>query len=234
MLPDSAKEMWLNMRLQEKETINGMPKLLWSKLSGEDQREYLDKWKAATKNSQQKNHHERNINLIESINDFTEVHQEEGQDDEPEQYKKIITSYNQAIPRIMGGVNTTLKGWNTDFHLPHVIEGKVSIKQTQIARSFNTSSRQPYSIMDNGADTSVIGHGWYIQMVDQFRRMNIIGFDSERSKKTGLRVVVAVTALHLPDGKVVILRISEAAYNPNSRHSLLSEFQLQEIGCKID
>ena len=88
--------------------------------------------------------------------------------------------------------------------------------------------------MDNGADTSVIGHGWYIQMIDQFRRMNIIGFDSERSKKTGLRVVVAVTALDLPNGELVLLRISEAAYNPNSQHSLLSEFQLQEKGCKID
>ena len=88
--------------------------------------------------------------------------------------------------------------------------------------------------MDNGADTSVIGHGWYIQMIDQFRRMNIIGFDSERSKKTGLSAVVAVTALDLPNGKLVLLRISEAAYNPISQHSLLSEFQLQEKECKID
>ena len=53
--------------------------------------------------------------------------------------------------------------------------------------------------------------------------MNIIGFDSEQSKKTGLRVVVAVTALDPPNGEVVLLRISEAAYNPISQHSLLSE-----------
>ena len=80
--------------------------------------------------------------------------------------------------------------------------------------------------MDNGADTSVIGHGRYVQMVDQFRRMNIIGFDSDRSKKTGLRVVVTVTNVNLPDGSSILLRISEATYNPNSTHSLLSEFQL--------
>ena len=226
------------MRIQEKETINEMPQLLWNKFSKEDQKEYLNKWKASTKKSQQQGYHERNINLIESINDFTEVHQGEEQDSESEQHTREahvsnITSYNQTIPRIMKGVNTTLKGWKKDF-VPYVVEGKVSIKQTQIARSFNTSSQQPYSIMDNGADTSVIGHGWYIQMIDQFRRMNIIGFDSERSKKTELRVDVAVTALDLPNGEAVFLRISEAAYNPNSQHSLLSEFQLQEKRCKID
>ena len=63
------------------EAINGMLKLLWNKLSEEDQREYLDKWKAATKNSQKQGHHERNISLIESINNFTENNQEEEQDD---------------------------------------------------------------------------------------------------------------------------------------------------------
>ena len=86
--------------------------------------------------------------------------------------------------------------------------------------------------MDNGANTSVIGHGWCVQMVDQFRRMK--GFDSDRPKKTGLRVVVAVTSVDLSDVSSILLRISEAAYNPNSTHFLLSEFQLQEKGCKIN
>ena len=29
ILPDKVRELWLNMRLQEKETINGMPRMLW-------------------------------------------------------------------------------------------------------------------------------------------------------------------------------------------------------------
>ena len=32
-LPDPTKEIWLHMRAQEKKTINGLPKLLWNKLS---------------------------------------------------------------------------------------------------------------------------------------------------------------------------------------------------------
>ena len=43
ILPDKAREIWLNMRLQEKETINGMPKLLWEKLDENDRKEYLEK-----------------------------------------------------------------------------------------------------------------------------------------------------------------------------------------------
>ena len=45
ILPDKARETWFNMRLQEKETINGMPKLLWEKLDDDDKKEYLEKWK---------------------------------------------------------------------------------------------------------------------------------------------------------------------------------------------
>ena len=138
------------------------------------------------------------------------------------------------IPDLIPDVISTIKNWNTDFEMPYITEGKVFIKKTQVARSFITKTSQPHSIMDNGANTSVIGHGWYVQMVDQFRRMNIIGFYSDRSKKTGLRIVVAVTSVDLPNGSSILLRISEAAYNPNSSHFLLSEFQLQEKGCKIN
>ena len=70
--------------------------------------------------------------------------------------------------------------------------------------------------------------------MDDFRKMNIIGFDSQASRRDGLRVVIAISAVELGDGQVVLLRISEASLNPNSDHSLLSEFQLQEKGCKID
>ena len=89
---------------------------------------------------------------------------------------------------------------------------------------FNSNRSQPYSIMDNGVDTSVIGKGWYIIGVAEFRKMNIIGFDSQASRRDGLRVVIAITAVELGDGQVILLRISEAAFNPNSTHSLLSEF----------
>ena len=47
-------------------------------------------------------------------------------------------------------------------------------------------------------------------------------------------MVIASTAVELSDGQVVHLKISEAAFNLNSVHSFLSEFQLQENGCKID
>ena len=62
-------------------------------------------------------------------------------------------------------------------------ESKVSINKVQVSKVFNFIKPQTYSIMDNGADTSVIEQGWYILGVDKFRKMNINGFDSQASRK---------------------------------------------------
>ena len=67
ILPDKARELWLNIRLQEKETVNGMPRMLWEKLDEDDKKEYLKKWKETSQNQSDKSHLERNINLIESL-----------------------------------------------------------------------------------------------------------------------------------------------------------------------
>ena len=101
-------------------------------------------------------------------------------------------------------------------------ESKLSINELQVSKVFNLSNSQPYSIMDNGADTSVIGQGWYILGVYEFRKMNIIDFDSQASRKDVLRVVIAITAVELSNGQVILLKILEAAFNPNSVHSLLA------------
>ena len=49
-----------------------------------------------------------------------------------------------------------------------------------------------------------------VYLVDQFWKMNIIGFDSEISKKTGIRIS-EVASLELSNRKVVILRMLDAA-----------------------
>ena len=149
--------MWLNMRLQEKETINGIPKLLWSKLPENSQKEYLQKWKDFVKSNPNQRNHERNINLVEALNDF----QEQNDDIETNMEDEEVHSVNNTrmILEVFPDVITTIKNWRIDFPTPHIIEGKVSIKNVQVARSFKASTSEPHSIMDNGADTSVIGHG---------------------------------------------------------------------------
>ena len=107
LVPDDAKEMWLNMRLQEKETANGLPKLLWSKLSDRSQKEYLQKWKEFIKDNPNQRNHERNINLVESLRDFLE---DDNEDIEPNQDHSQVHSINNArmtmgfIPNIISTV----------------------------------------------------------------------------------------------------------------------------------
>ena len=53
-----------------------MPKLLRNKLSEDDKKEYMEKWKTSTKGPHNQDHQVRNINLIESINDLKDEYSE--------------------------------------------------------------------------------------------------------------------------------------------------------------
>ena len=89
------------------------------------------------------------------------------------------------------------------------------------------------SIADGGADTSVIGDGWYVTSYTQ-RTANIVGFDEYSARKHGLPIVSASTLVELTDGTKLIITIHEAVYNKGSRTTLLSNFQLRHHGCIVD
>ena len=97
---------------------------------------------------------------------------------------------------------------------------------------FLDEGRNPV-IMDNGADTSVIGKGWKVIAVDSVCKANVIGFDHHASIKRGLDIVSAAAVVPAPGGDVLLV-IHEAVHNPTSTHSLFSEFQLRENYCHID
>lgn len=134
---------------------------------------------------------------------------------------------------IINDISRTLTSWIDTFYI--FPDRKVSISFCAVNNFFGSSVEQPYSIMDSGADTSVAGEGWIIFAADQQRRINIIWFDSEKARKTGQRIVKAVIAVDIPGRKEpILIKISEAAFNPSSKHSLLSEFQLKQYGCIVD
>jgi hypothetical protein len=66
------------------------------------------------------------------------------------------------------------------------------------------------------------------------RRTNVVGFDHETAIKWNLPIVSAITAIDLPIGQSFLLVVHESIYNEIAAHSLLSEFQLQEYGIRID
>jgi hypothetical protein len=70
--------------------------------------------------------------------------------------------------------------------------------------------------------------------VHNTRRANVVGLDHEAAVKRNLPIVSAITAVDLPDGISLLLIFHEAIYNDTANHSLLSEFQLSDLGVKID
>ena len=113
---------------------------------------------------------------------------------------------------------------------------RVSVTDGQAARCMNSMFIQPTEkvmIMDNGADTCVLGQGWHIARVSSTRKANVMGFDHHLAVKKNLDIVDALTAVDTPKG-TILLQVNEAVHNPTSEHSLLSEFQMREYGTKID
>jgi hypothetical protein len=88
-------------------------------------------------------------------------------------------------------------------------------------------------ILDGGADTCVLGKGWEVLSFHNTRRANVVGFDHEAAVKRNLPIVSVITAVELPYGISAILIVHEAIYD-TADHLLLSEFQLRDIGVKID
>ena len=126
------------MRLQEKETINVMPKMLWEKLDEDDKKEYLEKWKETSQNQGDKSHFERNINLVESLQSFP--------DDEEEYQERSVNNimtegfYNFVENTLADShepINTTKSCGHR--HKVRYHESKVSINKVQVSKVFNSN-----------------------------------------------------------------------------------------------
>ena len=88
-------------------------------------------------------------------------------------------------------------------------------------------------IMDTGADTTIIGEGWYITEV-YGPRVNVVGFDTTHARKNNLRMCTAETIIDHPTEGAILIQAHNVIYNPSSKSTLLSEYQLSQGGCQID
>jgi hypothetical protein len=57
------------------------------------------------------------------------------------------------------------------------------------------------SILDDGADTCVLGKGWEVLSIHNSRKANVVGFDHETAIKRNLPIVSAMTAIDLLSGE---------------------------------
>jgi hypothetical protein len=77
---------------------------------------------------------------------------------------------------------------------------------------FHLPEKYHISILDGDADTYVLGQGWEGLSVHNTRRANVVGFYHEAAVKSNLPnpIVIAITAVDLPDEISVILMVHEA------------------------
>ena len=109
-----------------------------------------------------------------------------------------------------------LKGLSTDrqANVVHCINNSTTLANTMSYKRL---------IFDTGADTSVVGKGWYVTHV-YGPPISLVGFDSVHARKRNLRICTAETIIEHPQDGKFLLRIHEAVHNPSAEDTLLSEF----------
>ena len=118
----------------------------------------------------------------------------------------------------------------------NVITVGTSSNEELIATCMNSINIQNYErilILDNGANTCVLGKGWEVITVHPTRKAHVYGFDHQAAVKKHLDIVTAVSVVEV-SGETILLQVNEAVYNPSADHSLLSEYQIRDFGVKIN
>lgn len=87
------------------------------------------------------------------------------------------------------------------------------------------------SVVDGGADTCVLGAGWYVE-APTLRSANLVGFDAEHARKNNLPIVSALTTL-LCGSDTYLVRVHEGVLNDGGI-TLLSSFQIREHGLSVE
>ena len=92
-------------------------------------------------------------------------------------------------------------------------------------------------ITDGGADSHVGGRTWLPLTPlsgPTVKFANVTGFDEESAKKFGLPIVQAVIKATSTDGQTIMLRAKHLIYNASCPHTLLSTYQMRELGLIVD
>ena len=123
----------------------------------------------------------------------------------------------------------------------HTATAHIGMMMTSLTANFQHFAmlgkfREPIVIVDSGADTHIGGKHWLPLTPLEgplVRRANVVGFDDDASK-SGLPIIEAVTKVVLHSGETVLLRAKHLVYNNTSSHTLLSTYQLRDLGIVVD
>ena len=142
---------------------------------------------------------------------------------DPDDNKKILATIVKSLKGIQDNLNTAY--------------ARASFSYYHIRNLASFDDTWYFAAIDSGADSSVIGKGWYIEHHvmgpdGKPKHANLIGFNKHLSKR-GLPVVCALAIVEVGTTKH-LLRIHQAVYNEKADLTLLSDFQIKENGWIID
>ena len=83
-----------------------------------------------------------------------------------------------------------------------------------------------YTIIDSGADTSLMGTDFHIVEQDTMRTVEVHGFNDNRGAERGLHIGSGICAVEKDSGTVLLLQVNEGVIMKNGK-SLLSSNQLR-------
>ena len=96
------------------------------------------------------------------------------------------------------------------------------------------SDQYEYGFIDSGSDTSGIGGNCWIMDTLTDREVAITGYDNKESVKNNVKIGSAITAIDLPSGETVLIRVNEATILGEDASTLFSIAQMREHGIFID
>jgi len=126
--------------------------------------------------------------------------------------------------------------------IPRVKDKRAAYLTTVVmdtARAFSqrtTQAEDKYSVvfMDNGSDTCGIGgNAWIIDHVTE-RKVQVIGYHKTDTKKNSIEIGAGITAIDLPDGETILIRVCEATLLGENANSLFSVNQIRSHGVFVD
>jgi len=98
----------------------------------------------------------------------------------------------------------------------------------------NMDPTYDYAFMDTACDTCGIGgRSWVIESLSG-RKVQIAGYDTTHTVKNDIPIGSGITAVDLPTGETILLRVHEASVLNDDAHTLFSTLQLRENGVEID
>ena len=157
----------------------------------------------------------------------------------PKQYNRVANMTTQEVeeamdhltPEELDGIDDFIEQYyshedNEESDSSVNVAVTITEHQAQLLHASEDGIYHP-AIIDNGADTCVLGKGWELIAKYPNRKANVIGFDNDIAVKRHLPIVSAITAVDVGDD-TYLLRVNEAVYNESAQHSLLSDYQLRE------